>query len=115
MLAEPPAASDVGYVTADDCLVTSHFGDHPHLDGATMSIPYEWNDPDDRLRVEAKGVLDRFVRPRPVAPGASRPVRFAHTSTAITSSVSTHEGPTPISEQEQRAHRVGARWSWVAM
>jgi hypothetical protein len=107
MLAEPPAASDLGYVTADGCLVTSHFGDHPHVAGATLSIPYEWTDPDDRLRVEAKAVLDRFVRPRPQL--QARADRFASRYLNGHHVIGVHaRGTDAVSEQEQRAHRRGS-------
>jgi len=48
----------------DHVFVSCHFGDHPQLRGATLPIPYQWDDPSEWLRKEAKAVLDRFVRPR---------------------------------------------------
>ena len=59
-----PSPYQVGYDADDNVFVSCHFGDHPQLRGATLPIPYEWDDPSDRLRKEAKSVLDRFVRPR---------------------------------------------------
>ena len=64
MSAEAPSAFEVGYQSAASCFVTSHFGDHRDLNGVTLSIPYEWDDPSDSVRRDAKSVLDRFVRPR---------------------------------------------------
>jgi hypothetical protein len=62
--AQRPPAHEIGYDMDDHVLVSSHFGDHPRLSGATLSIPYQWDDPSDRLRQEAKAVLDSFIRPR---------------------------------------------------
>jgi hypothetical protein len=59
-----PSPHEVGYAAGNHVFVSSHFGDHPRLRGATLLIPYEWDDPSDSLRREAKAVLDRFVRPR---------------------------------------------------
>jgi hypothetical protein len=36
----------------------------PTAEGFDVPIPYEWDDPSEWLRKEAKAVLDRFVRPR---------------------------------------------------
>ena len=66
---EPPSAFDIGYRTGAGSFVTAHYGDHPELSGATMPIPYEWADPGDALRRDAKSILDRYVRPRRCAPG----------------------------------------------
>jgi hypothetical protein len=59
-----PAPDEVGYFAGERAFVSSHFGDHPLLAGATLRIPFEWDDPCDALRRQAKAVLDRFVRPR---------------------------------------------------
>jgi hypothetical protein len=59
-----PSPHEVGYHAGKHVFVSSHFGDHPQLRGATLLIPYEWDDPSDPLRKEAKAVLDSFVRPR---------------------------------------------------
>ena len=59
-----PSPFEVGYYADDHVFVSCHFGDHPQLRGATLRIPYEWDDPSESLRREAKAVLDRFVRPR---------------------------------------------------
>jgi hypothetical protein len=59
-----PSAHEVGYDAGKHVFVSSHFGDHPQLRGATLLIPYEWDDPSDPLRRAAKVVLDSFVRPR---------------------------------------------------
>jgi hypothetical protein len=61
---DPPSPHEIGCRVGEDAFVSSHFGDHPQLRGATLPIPYEWDDPSDPLRREAKAVLDNFVRPR---------------------------------------------------
>jgi hypothetical protein len=62
--ANRPTPYEIGRLVSDDAFLSSHFGDHSLLDGLALRIPYEWDDPDDRLRSEAKRVLDDFVRPR---------------------------------------------------
>jgi hypothetical protein len=59
-----PAANEVGFAIDRHTFVSSHYGDHPALRGAALAIPYQWSDPDDSLRREAKVVIDRFIRPR---------------------------------------------------
>ncbi len=59
-----PTANEVGYLVGESAFVSSHFGDHPLLRGLALRIPYQWDDPSDALRREAKAVLDSFVRPR---------------------------------------------------
>jgi hypothetical protein len=54
----------VGDLASKHAFVSNHFGDHPQLRGATLLIPYQWDDPGDTLRREAKGIIDRFIRPR---------------------------------------------------
>jgi hypothetical protein len=61
---ERPSPFEIGYPVGKHVFVSSHFGDHPQLSGATLRIPYEWDDPSDPLRKEAKAILDSFVRPR---------------------------------------------------
>ena len=62
--ADRPAAHEVGGLVGGGAFVTSHFGDHPRLRGGALAIPYQWDDPSDTLRWEAKGVIDEFIRPR---------------------------------------------------
>lgn len=59
-----PSPHELGYHADKRAFVSNHFGDHPHLRGATLLIPYEWDDPSDTLRRQAKAVLDSFIRPR---------------------------------------------------
>jgi hypothetical protein len=62
---EHPSPFEVGHPVDGQTFASSHFGDHPRLHGATLLIPYEWDDPDEELRLAAKAVIDRFIRPRP--------------------------------------------------
>jgi hypothetical protein len=62
---EHPSPFEVGFFADGRTFASSHFGDHPRLHGATLPIPYQWEDPDERLRLEAKAVIDAFIRPRP--------------------------------------------------
>jgi hypothetical protein len=64
MSVDRPSPHEVGYPVNKHAFVSSHFGDHPHLSGATLLIPYEWGDPSDTLRREAKTIVDGFIRPR---------------------------------------------------
>jgi hypothetical protein len=59
-----PSPHEVGYLADRYAFVSNHFGDHPHLRGAALPIPYQWDDPSDRLRREAKSIVDGFIRPR---------------------------------------------------
>jgi hypothetical protein len=62
--AAPPSAYEMGYLADDQAFVSSHFGDHPHLTGVALRIPYQWDDPSDALRRAAKVILDGYIRPR---------------------------------------------------
>lgn len=64
MSANRPTPYEIGHRIGDNAFVSSHFGDHPLLHGLTLRIPYEWDDPDDQVRTEAKKILDGYVRPR---------------------------------------------------
>jgi hypothetical protein len=59
-----PSPHEVGYLVDRRAFVSNHFGDHPQLSGAALPIPYQWDDPDDTLRREAKAIVDSFIRPR---------------------------------------------------
>ena len=68
--ADLPSPNDVGHPVDGRFFVSSHFGDHPQLTGATLPTPYQWDDPDGALRRRAKAVIDEFVRPRDYIVGA---------------------------------------------
>jgi hypothetical protein len=55
---------EVGYLVDEHTFASSHYGDHPQLRGRALPIPYQWQDPGDQLRRQAKAVIDRFIRPR---------------------------------------------------
>ena len=59
-----PSPHEVGYLADRHAFVSNHFGDHPYLSGVALPIPYQWDDPDDTLRREAKIIVDGFIRPR---------------------------------------------------
>lgn len=59
-----PSADEIGHRIDGDSFVSAHFGDHPRLAGVTLPIPYQWDDPSDALRVQAKAIVDDFIRPR---------------------------------------------------
>jgi len=59
-----PSPWDIGYLVDDQTFASSHYGDHPRLDGRTLPIPYQWQDPGHEVRRRAKAVIDGFVRPR---------------------------------------------------
>jgi hypothetical protein len=61
---EHPSPWEVGYLVDEHTFASSHYGDHPQLRGRTLPIPYQWHDPEDQLRRQAKAVIDRFIRPR---------------------------------------------------
>jgi hypothetical protein len=59
-----PSPYEVGYLVDRHAFVSNHFGDHPQLSGGALPIPYQWDDPDDTLRREAKLIIYSFIRPR---------------------------------------------------
>jgi hypothetical protein len=59
-----PSPYEVGYLVDKHAFVSNHFGDHPQLSGGALPIPYQWDDPNDTLRREAKLIVDSFIRPR---------------------------------------------------
>ena len=104
---EPPSAFDIGYRTGAGSFVTAHYGDHPELSGATMPIPYEWADPGDALRRDAKSILDRYVHPRRAL--QVRVDRFAAIHMAGAPVIGVHaRGTDAVSDQEVRPHRRGS-------
>ena len=62
--ANRPTPYEIGHLVSDEAFVSCHFGDHSLLRGLSLRIPYEWDDPDERLRREAKEILNDSVRPR---------------------------------------------------
>jgi hypothetical protein len=44
--------------------LTNNYGDHSCLRHKCLSIPFEWNDPDDWLRAVSSRLISTFIRPR---------------------------------------------------
>lgn len=104
---ERPSPFKIGYPVGKHFFVSSHFGDHPQLSGATLSIPYEWDDPSDPLRREAKAVLEGFVRPRAYI--AQKVEDFFASQMAGHYLIGVHaRGTDATSKQELRTFRQGS-------
>lgn len=98
---------EVGRLVDKHAFVSNNFGDHPQLDGATLLIPYEWDDPSDTLRSEAKAVIDRFIRPRAYI--RQRVDDFFARHMAGHSLIGVHaRGTDATSKQELRTFRQGS-------
>ncbi|PZS18070.1 MAG: hypothetical protein DLM57_07055 [Pseudonocardiales bacterium] len=105
--ADRPSPHEVGYDAGEHAFVSSHFGDHPLLRGSTLLIPYEWEDPSDSLRREAKMVLGRFVRPRPYILRKAKDFFAKHMAGHYLIGVHAR-GTDATSPQEVRAFRQGS-------
>jgi hypothetical protein len=102
-----PSPHEVGYSLDEHSFVSSHFGDHPALQGKTLAIPYLWDDPDDALRYAASGIIHRFIRPREYLRLDAD--RFVDDHFAGEYVIGVHaRGTDAISNQELRAHRQGS-------
>jgi hypothetical protein len=105
--AEPPSAFEIGYEGERGSFISCHFGDHPDLSGATLSIPYEWDDPNETLRRQAKRVLDRYVHPRRYI--QREVARFEACHMTGHPVIGVHvRGTDAISSEELRPHRQGS-------
>jgi hypothetical protein len=105
--ANRPSPYQVGYLASEQTFVSSHFGDHSRLRGLALRIPYQWDDPDDVLRREAKEILDNFVRPRPYI--GEKVERFFGAHLAGHDVIGVHaRGTDATSMQEVRAFRQGS-------
>ena len=102
-----PSPHEVGYDAGSQVFASGHFGDHPQLMGATLLIPYEWDDPSDSLRREAKAVLDNFVRPRAYILRKVREFFARHMAGHYLIGVHAR-GTDATSEQELRTFRHGS-------
>jgi hypothetical protein len=107
LAAEPPSPYEVGCLADEHAFVSSHFGDHPRLAGMALRIPYQWDDPDDALRRQAKAVIDRHVRPRAYL--LRKVDDFFARQLAGHHLIGVHaRGTDATSEQEQRPFRQGS-------
>ena len=59
-----PPMGDLGYFAQADVFVTSHYGDHPSLNGKAPVIPYMDASPADSLRRWTSDLMHRYIRPR---------------------------------------------------
>jgi hypothetical protein len=101
------SAFEVGYLADELAFVSNHFGDHPALRGATLPIPYEWDDPSDALRRRAKVIIDSYIRPRPFI--LQKVSDFFARHMAGHRVIGVHaRGTDATSERERRAFRQGS-------
>ena len=105
--ADRPSPHEVGYLAGKHAFVSSHFGDHPDLSGATLLIPYELDDPGDALRAEAKPIIDRFIRPRSYILGKVNDFYARHMAGHYVIGVHAR-GTDATSSQELRTFRQGS-------
>jgi hypothetical protein len=102
-----PSPFEVGYFADASTFVSSHFGDHPDLEGRTLPIPYLLDDPDDRVRQEANDIIRRFVRPRDYL--LSKVDDFSRRHMRGHPVIGVHaRGTDAISPEEIRPHRQGS-------
>ncbi|MDX6576096.1 MAG: hypothetical protein QOE96_2049 [Blastocatellia bacterium] len=102
-----PSPFEVGYFADEETFVSNHFGDHPALEGKTLSIPYLWDDPDHTLRQEANKIIRRFVRPRDYI--RKKVDQFFEQHMKGHRTIGVHmRGTDAISKEEIRAHRQGS-------
>ena len=122
---DPPSPFEVGRRVDAHTYVSGHFGDHPDLRGRALTIPYQWDDPDDGLRRCAKAILDEFVRPRAYlrrgptiprrAPGGAardrrpRPRHRRHSRAASPRLPAGFAGAGPLRRRDRRAAAVPPR------
>lgn len=59
-----PKPHDVGLWLDRNTWVSNHYGDHPQLQGKTLAIPYQWQDPDAATRERAAQIIKEYLRPR---------------------------------------------------
>ena len=105
--ANRPSPYQVGYLAGEQAFVSSHFGDHPLLKGLALRIPYQWDDPDARLRRETKKIFKNFVRPRSYI--RQKVEDFFATHLAGHDVIGVHaRGTDATSLQEVRAFRQGS-------
>lgn len=102
-----PSPFEVGYYLGNKAFVTAHFGDHPDLEGLTIHIPYELEDPSPSIRIEAHEIIEQFVRPRPYI--LQKVERFIADKIGKKPVIGVHvRGTDATSPQEERDYRQGS-------
>jgi hypothetical protein len=107
----PPSPFEVGYYADARTFVSSHFGDHPDIQAASLVIPYQWDDPSPELRRRAATVLREYARPREYV--LDQVERFYATHMRDQHVIGMHiRGTDAVSHKEVRPHRHGSLdWS----
>lgn len=103
----PPSPFEVGYFANEHTFISNHFGDHPTLNGKTLSIPYLWDDPDSNLREEAKDIIRRFISPRDYLQQKVNHFFQQHMNGHYVIGVHAR-GTDAVSKEEIRPHRQGS-------
>lgn len=99
-----PKPRDVGYWLDQNTWVSNNFGDHPALNGKTLAIPYEWQDPDATTRERAAQLIKQYLRPRRYI--ADKVYTFYNEHMADRAVIGVQiRGTDAISSREDRAHR----------
>ncbi|MBC8065132.1 MAG: hypothetical protein H7Y17_09905 [Chlorobia bacterium] len=102
-----PSPFEVGYFADKHTFVSSHFGDHPDLQGKTLFIPYFRDDPDASVRQKAKAIIESFIQPRDYI--LQKTNNFFNSQMAGRHVIGVHvRGTDAISKQEIRTHRQGS-------
>jgi hypothetical protein len=103
----PPIIGDVGYLADEDTFVCAQYGDHPHIAGKALPIPYLYNDPDRALRDAACQIIRDYIRPRNYLAGKVE--AFFDRNMCGHSLIGVHvRGTDAISQQEHREYRRGS-------
>lgn len=102
-----PDPTSSGAWIDEHAFASSHYGDHPELEGKTLPIPYLWDDPNDAVRVRAGAIVREYVRPRAYV--AEKVNAFFEQHLAGRRVIGVHvRGTDAVSAGETRAHRFGS-------
>ena len=103
-----PDPFSVGYRLEDDTVVSSHFGDHPDLNGKTLPTPYLWDDPDEKLRKRAGVIIQDHVRPRAYLQEKVNAFYDRHMAGRYVIGAHVRGTDAASAKHETRAHRLGS-------
>lgn len=101
-----PRPHEVGYFAGEKVFITNHFGDHPELAGRALSIPYEYEDPDDALRRKAALIIRDYLRPREYI--AEKVARFRDRHFGSGQVIGVHARGTDALRSRSHPHRRGS-------